>query len=238
MHKCFFYCTEAVRIRPSNVLTVIWLLKLKRIKPAGCKPLWLTGRSWAAETKYQKRRPAVPQTQMWDDGGIFVASTGLLPDYLFVCLPPPFYRMSAISDAARSAQTKSGEGWKYSGEMLTIHFKHMQDAVLESMCKIKYTRRPDMSQGERWKIKTPKQVCHSAKQICPQFGKTFITFIGFYLYTEIGRLGGSKWLFTDNLNLSQFKITDSSFPIRHQRLFESSFWIFHCPYLHSLRQMA
>lgn len=44
---------------------------------------------------------------MWDNGRIFVASAGLLPDCLFVL---PLDRMSAVSDAALSAQTERGEG--------------------------------------------------------------------------------------------------------------------------------
>lgn len=85
---------------------------------------------------------------MWDNGRIFVASAGLLPDCLFVF---PLHRMSAISDAAQSAQTERGEGRaaKHSGGTVTIHYELMLDAMLEFLCGNQiHKKRTSMSERE------------------------------------------------------------------------------------------
>lgn len=63
--------------------------------------------------------------------------------------------MSAISDAAHSASTKKGGGGRdHSGGTVTNHFKLMQDAMLELLCKIKFLKkRPDSSWHEYWNLK-------------------------------------------------------------------------------------
>lgn len=74
---------------------------------------------------------------MWDDGGIFVASAGLLPDCLFVF---SLYRWGRTERQEcqpylmllSQLRLKRGEERKHSGGTVTSHFKLMRDATLES----------------------------------------------------------------------------------------------------------
>lgn len=86
--------------------------------------------------------PAGQKHKMWANGRIFVASAGLLLDCLFVF---PLYRMSPISDAAQSALTVRGEERKRSGGTVTTYYKLMREAMLEFLCRIKFTEGPVMS---------------------------------------------------------------------------------------------
>lgn len=93
----------------------------------------------------QLELPAL-QTQMWDDGRIFVASAGLLPDCLFVF---PLCRWGRTERQEcqpylmllSQRRPKGGRRGSIRGELSRFVSNIMRDALLEFQCKIKFTKK-------------------------------------------------------------------------------------------------